>query len=78
MKDEIKILYSYKTVDEFKETLQSYLNFYINIRSQKRFKGKTSAQIREETMLPSLPERYPTLVNYEIRRYWSKIKENTS
>lgn len=78
MKDEIKILYSYKTVDEFKEALQSYLNFYINIRPQKRFKEKTPAQVREEAMLSSQPEQYPMLVNYELRRYWSKIKKNTS
>lgn len=78
MKDEIKILYSYNTVNEFKEVLQSYLNFYINIRPQKRFKGKTPAQVREEATLSSQPERYPMLVNYEVRRYRNKLKENTS
>ena len=40
MKDVIKIRYSSKTVDEFKEAQQSYLNFYINIRPQKKIQRK--------------------------------------
>ena len=78
MKDEIKILYTYRTVDEFKESLQSYLNFYINIRPQKRFNGKTPGQIRKEALQSSKPKQYPMLINYEVKKYWNTIKENTS
>lgn len=78
MKDEINILYNYKTKEEFKETLTSYLNFYINIRPQKRFNGKTPAQGREETQSSLVPKRYPILINYEVKKYWNTLKENTS
>ena len=78
MKDEIKLLYEYKNVDQFKEALNSYLNFYINIRPQRRFKGKTPGQIRAEALISKSVKTYPMLINYEVKKYWNKTKENTS
>ena len=78
MKDEMRILYTYKTIEEFCVALQNYLHFYINIRPQKRFNGKTPAQVREEATKASQPKKYPMLINYEVKKYWESIKENTS
>ena len=52
--------------------------FQINIRPQKRFKGKTPAQVKEETLQSSHPKQYPMLTNYEVKKYWNTIKEHTS
>ena len=78
MKDEMRILYTYKTIEEFCVALKNYLHFYINIRPQKRFNGKTPAQVREEATKASQPKKYPMLINYEVKKYWESIKENTS
>lgn len=74
----MRILYKYKTIEEFCDALKSYLKFYINIRPQKRFNGKTPAQVREEAEKLSQPKKYPMLINYEVKKYWKSIKENTS
>ena len=73
MKDEMRILYKYKTIEEFCDALQAYLQFYVNIRPQKRFNGKTPAQVREETEKASQPKKYPMLINYEVKKYWKNI-----
>lgn len=73
MKDEMKILFPYTTVEEFEDSLDKYYHYYIYERPQRRFKGKTPFEVRSESLNKESPVVYPTLKNYEVIRYWNKI-----
>lgn len=75
MKEEIFILYEIASVQDFIEAFPKYMHFYIHQRPQKRYKGKTPSQIRDEAYQSAVPIKYPISVNHRIKRYWKEIEE---
>ena len=49
--------------------IADYINFYSTERMQKRFKGKTPAEVRVEALASDSPEQYPIPVNKRIQKY---------
>lgn len=75
MKEEMFILYNIGSIQDFLEALPKYMDFYIHQRPQKRYKGKTPSQVREEAYQSAAPMPYPIPVNHRIKRYWKDIEE---
>lgn len=75
MKTEMFILYDISSIQDFLEALPKYMDFYIHQRPQKRYKGKTPSQVREEAYQSVTHIKYPIPVNHRIKRYWKDIEE---
>lgn len=75
LKEILQVLYpSIKTKKELIEAVYKATDYYINYYPQRRLKGKTAGQVREEAMDSDNAANYPIPVNQKYTRYWEHIE----
>ena len=69
VKSEIFYLTTFTDKESLLNAIADYMTFYSTERMQKRFKGKTQAEVRAEALATNTPEQYPIPVNKRIQKY---------
>ncbi len=76
LKDMLTILYpNIANKQEMIEAIYNTRDYYINEYPQKRFKGKSAGQVREEALKTSSPNIYPIKPNKKYINFWNHIDE---
>ena len=74
-KDILFILYpNIRTKEEMITAINGTLEYYINKYPQKRFKGKTSGQVRQEALSAESITQYPIKQSNRYIRFWKDIE----
>lgn len=74
-KDILFILYpNIQTKEEMIQAIYGTLDHYINEYPQKRYKGKTCGQVRNEALQTSKPVFYPIKHSNKYIKFWSEIE----
>ena len=59
---------------KLKEAIESYINFYNNVRLQERFRDMTPMEVRLEALnMTETPEQYPIKENKRIQKYYAQF-----
>lgn len=76
IKDMLLVLYpNLKTYEELEKAIYDTYEYYQNEYPQKRFKGKTAAEVRQEALDSTTPLAYPITPNPRVVKYWKSIEE---
>lgn len=75
-KDMLFILYpNIESKEEMIHAIYGTLDYYINEYPQKRYKGKTCGQVRQEALQSSKPTIYPIKQANRYIKFWMKIEQ---
>ncbi len=75
-KDMLFILYpKIKSKEEMMQAIYGTLNYYINEYPQKRYKGKTCGQVRQESQVVAEPISYPIKQSNRYIKFWANIEQ---
>ena len=75
IKDMLYVLHpDIKTKEELIEAIHHTIEYYNENYPKKRFKGKTPAEVRRETLESDTPIIYPIPRNHKIERFWQKVE----
>ena len=75
-KDILFILYpNIQSKEEMIQAIYGTLDYYINEYPQKRYKGKTSGQVRQESLKASEPTKYPIKQANRYIKFWAEIEQ---
>ena len=75
-KDMLFILYpNIKTKEEMIQAIYGTLDYYINEYPQKRYKGKTCGQVRQEALQSTDPTVYPIRQDNRYIKFWADIEQ---
>ena len=69
VKSEMYYLDTFTDEDSLRTAIADYMTFYCTERIQKRFNGKTPAEVRAEALVADIPQQYPIPVNKRIQKY---------
>lgn len=75
-KDILFILYPHiQSKEEMIQAIYGTLDYYINEYPQKRYKGKTCGQVRQEALQMAEPVRYPIKQANRYIKFWTNIEQ---
>lgn len=75
-KEILSVLYpNVGSEEEMYLAIYGTLDYYINEYPQKRFKGKTAGEVRQEALQADTPVVYPIMKNPRIIKFWEHIEE---
>lgn len=69
LKSEMYYLNTFTDEASLRKAIADYMTFYCTKRMQKRFKGKTPAEVRAEALATDNPAQYPIPENKRIQKY---------
>lgn len=69
VKSEMYYLNTFADEQSLRDAIETYMYFYSNERMQERFKGKTPAEVRAESLATDTPTQYPIPANKRIQKY---------
>ena len=72
LKTEMYYLNHFTDEDSLRRAISQYIDFYNNVRMQKRFGNRTPAQVRREALEAGIAAQYPIAPNKRIEKYKSK------
>ncbi len=73
VKSEMYYLNTFADEESLRNAIAEYIRFYSTDRIQKRFMGKTPAEVRAEGLVTDTPSQYPIPVNKRIERYKARF-----
>lgn len=73
VKSEMYYLKTFTDEESLRNAIAEYIRFYSTDRIQKRFMGKTPAEVRAEALSTDTPSQYPIPVNKRIEKYKARF-----
>lgn len=73
VKSEMYYLNNFTDEESLRNAIAEYIKFYSTDRIQKRFMGKTPAEVRTEALGADTPSQYPIPVNKRIEKYKARF-----
>lgn len=74
IKSEMYNLNTFGSYLDLKEAIDEYIDFYNNVRLQKRFNNQTPLEVRAQAFETANPNFYPIPVNKKIEAFWDSIE----
>lgn len=69
VKSEMYYLSTFTDESSLRKAVAEYMDFYMTVRMQERFGGKTPSEVRREALGAEVPNEYPIPENKRIQKY---------
>jgi len=71
-------LHKFYTIEELKEALHKYIDFYNNHRLQSRYHDQTPNEVRNQALQSETAEQYPISQNNKVKKYYDSLNQKNN
>lgn len=78
IKEEMYSLHKFYSIEELKNAIDKYVDFYNNHRLQIRYQNQTPIEIRCKAFQSESVEQYPISENYKAKKYYEALTQRSA